>query len=143
MIGPVPVWYALTDRPVDRPTDRRPTRVIIDQPASLCTHRFLYRCALVAEASHTPGVRRSGRQRVAPLKFWKGDNIQYGVDEDGLLVAEGVVKGQSTTPAPSRYHAGGALWRTAPSSGFVFSPTKLVATTHRYCKCCYVVVEER
>ncbi|CAN0512799.1 unnamed protein product, partial [Ectocarpus sp. 8 AP-2014] len=41
--------------------------------------------------SHTPGVRRSGRQRVAPLKFWRGDNIQYGVDEKGLQVAEGIV----------------------------------------------------
>lgn len=118
----MPVLYALTDRPIDRPTDRRPTRVTVDQPASLCTHCFLYRCALVAEASHTPGVRRSGRQRVAPLKFWKGDNIQYGVDEDGLLVAEGVVKGQSTTPAPSRYHAGVGRCVVLPRRRALFLP---------------------
>ncbi|CAM9883336.1 unnamed protein product [Ectocarpus sp. 6 AP-2014] len=56
--------------------------------------------AEVAEVSHTPGVRRSGRQRVAPLKFWRGDNIQYGVDEKGLQVAEGIVKGPAL-PEPS------------------------------------------
>lgn len=61
-------------------------------------------CAREEEVSHTPGVRRSGRQRVAPLKWWKGDNIQYGVDEAGLLVAEGIVKGRSTTPTPSSRH---------------------------------------
>ncbi|CAM9401933.1 unnamed protein product [Ectocarpus fasciculatus] len=54
----------------------------------------------VAEVSHTPGVRRSSRQRVAPLKFWRGDNIQYGVDEKGLQVAEGIVKGPAL-PEPS------------------------------------------
>ncbi|CAN0530326.1 unnamed protein product [Laminaria digitata] len=64
-------------------------------------HMLLSFFAREAEVSHTPGVRRSGRQRVAPLKWWKGDNIQYGVDEAGLLVAEGIVKGRSTTPAPS------------------------------------------
>ncbi|CAN0289174.1 unnamed protein product, partial [Ectocarpus sp. 12 AP-2014] len=52
------------------------------------------------EVSHTPGVRRSGRHRMAPLKFWRGDNIQYGVDEKGLQVAEGIVKGPAR-PEPS------------------------------------------
>lgn len=37
---------------------------------------------------------------MAPLKFWRGDNIQYGVDEKGLLVAEGIVKGPAL-PEPS------------------------------------------
>ena len=56
-----------------------------------------------AEVSQTPGMRRSGRHRVAPLKFWKGDNIQYGLDEKGLPVAEGIVKGPAgPAPAPSR-----------------------------------------
>lgn len=54
------------------------------------------------EASRTPGVRRSTRQRVAPLKWWKGDKFQYGVDEEGLPVAEGIIKGPSATPSPTR-----------------------------------------
>lgn len=58
-----------------------------------------------AEVSNTPGVRRSRRPRVAPLKWWKGDNIQYGVDEAGLLVAEGIVKGRSIAP-PARQERG-------------------------------------
>lgn len=45
-------------------------------------------------------MRRSGRPRVAPLKFWRGDNIQYGVDDAGLPVAEGIVKGQAL-PEPA------------------------------------------
>lgn len=57
-----------------------------------------------ADVSHTPGVRRSQRHSVFPVKFWKGDNIRYQADEDGLLEAKGLVKGPSTTPAPaSRY----------------------------------------
>lgn len=58
--------------------------------------------------SHTPGVRRSGRHRVAPLKFWRGDNIQYEVDDKGLPVATGIIKGQAPPePAsPPRYWLG-------------------------------------
>lgn len=55
------------------------------------------------EVSETPGKRRSRRHRVAPLKFWKGDNILYGLDEKGLPVAEGIVKGPSVIPTLSRY----------------------------------------
>lgn len=55
------------------------------------------------EVSETPGKRRSQRHRVAPLKFWKGDNIQYKLDEKGLPVAEGIVKGPSVIPTLSRY----------------------------------------
>lgn len=65
---------------------------------SLFFFSFLFFC--LPEVSHTPGLRRSGRQRVAPLKFWRGDNIQYGVDDEGLPIAEGIIKGPAL-PEPS------------------------------------------
>lgn len=91
------------------------------------------------EVSRSPGVRRSGRHRVGVQKFWRGDNIQYGVDEEGLLVAEGIVKGKALPEAsspPSR--CGAALVPVYTASLYEIRSVCMHAYMHIciYVSCC-------
>ena len=48
------------------------------------------------------GRRRSRRQKFAPVKFWKSERLQYGLDdESGLTYVRSVINA-APTPAPSR-----------------------------------------
>ena len=47
------------------------------------------RLAVQAKQSHTPGVRRSKRTRVAPVKHWVGEEVEYDRKRlSGLLTSD-------------------------------------------------------
>eukprot|EP00051_Salpingoeca_urceolata_P015782 m.206485 g.206485 ORF g.206485 m.206485 type:complete len:716 (-) comp18501_c1_seq2:152-2299(-) len=59
------------------------------------------------EEDYSPGVRRSRRHRVQPLKYWKNERIVYelprGEDADGCFVVKAIELAEPT-PAPSARH---------------------------------------
>ncbi|CAM9753119.1 unnamed protein product [Choristocarpus tenellus] len=85
------------------------------------------------KGSQTPGVRRSGRQRMPPLKWWKGDHVVYEAEKEGVLAVAGIVKGQPT-PVQSRKRGrtgvgaiGGGLGGSKRGRLEPLSPSKLTA----------------
>ena len=60
------------------------------------------RLQVAPRASHTPGVRRSKRTRIAPVKFWENEEVEYDMRRRSGALLKGVLVPVDPTTPPRR-----------------------------------------